>query len=59
MKLFVSYRRDDTGGRAGRLVDALVARFGARNVFQDVNAVALVTTFVPRSRLRSQVVTRC
>ena len=40
MKLFVSYRRDDTGGRAGRLVDALVARFGARNVFQDVNAVA-------------------
>lgn len=40
MKLFVSYRRDDTGGRAGRLCDALVARFGAGNVFQDVNAVA-------------------
>ena len=40
MKLFVSYRREDTGGRAGRLCDALVARFGAANVFQDVDAVA-------------------
>ena len=40
MKIFLSYRRDDTGGRAGRLFDLLVARFGARNVFQDVTAVA-------------------
>jgi TIR domain len=40
MKVFLSYRRDDTGGRAGRLFDVLVARFGARSVFQDVNAVA-------------------
>lgn len=40
MKLFVSYRRNDTGGRAGRLVDALVAEFGARNVFQDVDAMS-------------------
>ena len=45
MKLFVSYRRDDTGGRAGRLVDALVAQFGARNVFQDVDAMALGQDF--------------
>ena len=40
MKLFVSYRREDTGGRAGRLCDVLVTRFGAGNVFQDVNAVS-------------------
>ncbi|HEY1279398.1 MAG TPA: toll/interleukin-1 receptor domain-containing protein [Acidimicrobiales bacterium] len=40
MKVFLSYRRDDTGGRAGRLFDLFVARFGPRNVFQDVNAVA-------------------
>jgi TIR domain len=40
MKVFLSYRRDDTGGRAGRLFDVFVSRFGARNVFQDVNAVA-------------------
>lgn len=40
MKIFISYRRDDTAGRAGRLFDVLVARFGARNVFQDVAAIA-------------------
>ena len=39
MKVFISYRRDDTGGRAGRLFDQLAARFGARNVFQDVTGV--------------------
>ena len=39
MKIFISYRRDDTGGRAGRLFDQLAARFGTRNVFQDVTAV--------------------
>ena len=40
MKLFISYRREDTAGRAGRLFDVLAARFGTRNVFQDVTAVA-------------------
>ena len=40
MKVFLSYRRDDTGGRAGRLFDVLVARFGVRDVFQDVSTVA-------------------
>ena len=40
MRIFISYRREDTGGRAGRLFDALVARFGGRNVFQDVTGIA-------------------
>jgi hypothetical protein len=40
VKVFLSYRRDDTGGRAGRLFDIFVSRFGGRNVFQDVNTVA-------------------
>jgi hypothetical protein len=40
MKIFISYRRDDTAGRAGRLFDVLVARFGHRDVFQDVAAIA-------------------
>ena len=40
VKVFVSYRRGDTGGRAGRLADALASRFGRRQVFQDVTAVA-------------------
>jgi len=45
LKIFISYRRDDTAGRAGRLFDQLVARFGARNVFQDVAAIAPGTDF--------------
>jgi hypothetical protein len=43
--IFVSYRRDDTGGRAGRLADALAGRFGRRHVFQDVTAVAPGVSF--------------
>jgi hypothetical protein len=39
VKIFISYRRDDTGGRAGRLSDQLTAQFGARDVFQDVRTV--------------------
>ena len=45
MKIFISYRRDDTGGRAGRLFDLLAARYGAGRVFQDVTAVAPGTYF--------------
>lgn len=45
MKVFISYRRDDTGGRAGRLFDVLAARYGAHNVFQDVAALAPGTYF--------------
>ena len=48
MKIFLSYRRDDTGGRAGRLFDVLVARFGAQNVFQDVSSAAPGFDFTER-----------
>ena len=40
MAIFVSYRRDDAGGHAGRLVDRLTARFGADGVFMDVQDIA-------------------
>jgi hypothetical protein len=40
VRVFISYRRDDTAGRAGRLFDALAGRLGTRNVFQDVTAIA-------------------
>ena len=40
MRVFVSYRRSDVGGHAGRLSDALVARLGHENVFHDVSAIA-------------------
>jgi len=35
-KVFVCYRRDETAAHAGRLYDAMVARFGEGNVFMDV-----------------------
>ena len=40
MRIFVSYRRRDVGGYAGRLRDALAQRLGEKNVFQDVEAIA-------------------
>ena len=36
-KVFISYRREETAGHAGRLYDAIAARFGDRNVFMDVD----------------------
>jgi hypothetical protein len=39
MRIFVSYRREDAAGQAGRLHDALVARFGEESVFHDVSAI--------------------
>lgn len=38
--IFLSYRRDDTEGQAGRLYDALAARFGESAVFMDVSDIA-------------------
>ena len=40
VRIFLSYRRGDVGGYAGRLADALHQRMGAKNVFQDVLAIA-------------------
>ena len=37
--VFISYRRDDAGGHAGRLSDRLVARFGPDSVFVDVDDI--------------------
>ncbi|MGH8869895.1 MAG: toll/interleukin-1 receptor domain-containing protein [Actinomycetes bacterium] len=39
MRVFVSYRRADVGGYAGRLSDALVSRLGPDNVFFDVATI--------------------
>ena len=44
-RVFVSYRRDDAAGHAGRLYDALAERFGASNVFMDVDAIDLGVEF--------------
>jgi hypothetical protein len=37
--IFINYRREDTSGHAGRLYDALAARFGDDHVFMDVDAI--------------------
>jgi hypothetical protein len=37
--IFISYRRDDTSGFAGRLYDRLCDRFGRDRVFRDVDTI--------------------
>ncbi len=37
--IFISYRRDDTEGEAGRLFDDLTRSFGERSVFMDVDGI--------------------
>jgi hypothetical protein len=44
--IFISYRRDDSAGYAGRLYDRLAAHFGAERVFMDVAGIELGTDFV-------------
>jgi hypothetical protein len=38
--IFISYRREDSGGHAGRLCDRLTARFGNDHVFMDLQDIA-------------------
>ncbi|HTE13789.1 MAG TPA: TIR domain-containing protein, partial [Burkholderiales bacterium] len=37
--IFISYRRDDSAGYAGRLYDRMVTHFGAERVFMDVEGI--------------------
>ena len=48
MRVFLSYRRDDTAGRAGRIADVFTARYGARNVFQDIDTASPGLDFAER-----------
>ena len=43
--IFVSYRREDSEGEAGRLFDDLVLRFGENSVFLDVAAIEVGRDF--------------
>jgi hypothetical protein len=47
-RIFISYRREDSAGYAGRLSDALEARFGAGRVFRDVDDISPGEDFVQR-----------
>jgi len=46
--IFVSYRRDDAAGFAGRLEDELERRFGNVDVFRDVDDIVSGEDFVER-----------
>src|SRR5215207_7894348 len=54
-KLFICYRREETAAHAGRLYDALSAKFGEPNVFMDIELEPGID-FVDRIR---QVVGSC
>lgn len=44
--IFISYRRDDSPGFAGRLAEDLDAAFGAENVFRDIDDIRPGEDFV-------------
>ena len=37
--VFISYRREDSGGYAGRIYDRLASRLNRKNVFIDVDDI--------------------
>src|SRR5438105_12905308 len=43
--VFISYRRTDSGGYAGRIFDRLVEEFGKDRVFRDVDTIDGGTRF--------------
>jgi hypothetical protein len=46
--VFLSYRRSDATGHAGRLYDGLARHFGAEQVFMDIDAIGPGKDFVER-----------
>jgi TIR domain len=50
-KIVLSYRRADTSGVAGRLFDRIRERFGAPNVFMDIDSIPFGTNF--RTHIRN------
>ena len=45
-RIFISYRRDDSAGHAGRLFDRLVDHFGRDQVFIDIDTIKPGLDFV-------------
>ena len=45
-KVFISYRRDDSAGYAGRLYDRLEREFGRDHLVMDVDSIPLGANFV-------------
>lgn len=56
LSVFISYRRDDAAGSAGRIHDTLVKRFGSGHVFMDVGDIEPGEDFV---RVVTDILGRC
>jgi hypothetical protein len=54
--IFMSYRRDDSGGHVGRLYDALSAKFGSDRIFVDIDHIGAGQDFV---QVVDEAVARC
>ncbi|MET1083457.1 MAG: ankyrin repeat domain-containing protein [Burkholderiales bacterium] len=50
--IFISYRREDTAGNAGRIYDRLVDRFGRERVYRDIDSGQPGEDFVETIRSR-------
>ena len=48
--IFISYRREDTVGHAGRIFDRLVERFGKEHVFRDIDTISAGEDFIETVR---------
>jgi hypothetical protein len=55
-KIFISYRRDDSAGHAGRVHDRLQRVFGRDLLFMDVDSIPLGTNFV---EVLDEEITKC
>src|SRR5262249_12027946 len=55
-RMFISYRRDDSAGHAGRVHDRLASEFGREVLFMDVDGIPLGVNFV---RVINEEVERC
>lgn len=44
-KIYVSYRRDDSGDASGRIYDRLEPKYGREEVFKDVDAIPFGVDF--------------
>jgi hypothetical protein len=56
LRVFISYRRSDSAGHAGRVLDRLSSEFGIENLFMDVDAIPLGVNFV---RVIREQVSKC
>jgi hypothetical protein len=53
--IFISYRREDSSGHAGRLFDRLVEHFGKERIYRDVDTIQAGENFVEAVRQKVNV----